>query len=168
MNLEQAYKQVVEFQVFFDFQMNDITLRKSLIKEETTELLFAKNQIDKLDGYLDSIYVVLGTFHNLEYGFENNNPIGYEAELHDTLINLVLAMEIDFPETNYDLAFTEVHNSNMSKSCDTLETVHRTIANRPSENLHHKIHNGKYFVRNEENKLIKSIDYKPADLTKFI
>ena len=174
MNLEQSYLKVVEFQTFFDFKVNDLVLRKSLLNEEMLELLTANNEIDKLDGYLDSIYVILGSLHNLGYGFdaEKYNGMffcdGYEKELYLTLRNLNSDFKKDFPNTNHDEAFAEVHNSNMSKACENLDTVHRTIANRPNEILHYIIYDGKYFVRNEENKLIKSIDYKPANLTRFV
>lgn len=66
-------------------------------------------------------------------------------------------------------AFTEVHRSNMSKMCKSLEEAQRTIDKCSAENVPaYSVQKGNLWMvkRVSDNKTIKSIDYSPADLSK--
>lgn len=68
-------------------------------------------------------------------------------------------------------AFLEVHNSNMSKACNSLEETNQTIEKYALEGIsvNHIISKKNYLVRrNSDNKILKSINYKPAELGKFL
>jgi len=59
----------------------------------------------------------------------------------------------------------------MSKSCNTLELALATVAkySREGRDTEHRIVGDKYIIFDKEtNKILKSIDYKPADMSKFI
>jgi hypothetical protein len=58
----------------------------------------------------------------------------------------------------------------MSKACETEETALKTIAQPQYKdvNLSYTVTDGRYFVRRDDNKLIKSCDYKPANLSPIV
>jgi predicted HAD superfamily Cof-like phosphohydrolase len=64
--------------------------------------------------------------------------------------------------------FDEVHRSNMSKACKTIEEAEQTIAHyRAKENVeaHYKEIDSLYLVyRTSDNKTLKSVAYSPATL----
>jgi predicted HAD superfamily Cof-like phosphohydrolase len=64
--------------------------------------------------------------------------------------------------------FDEVHRSNMSKACKTVEEADRTIEhykNTANTESHHKEIDGLFLVyRTADNKTLKSVNYSPADL----
>ena len=71
----------------------------------------------------------------------------------------------------YDAAFTEVHNSNMSKLCKNTEEAAATKEKYSAEGINVEIVPHKnYFliVRTKDNKILKSINYKPADLQPIV
>jgi predicted HAD superfamily Cof-like phosphohydrolase len=104
----------------------------------------------------------------LQQAVEDNNLI----EVADALCDLqyVLAgaiLEFGLGEKFKEL-FDEVHRSNMSKACKTVEEANLTIdhykntANTPS---YHKEIDGLFLVyRTADNKTLKSVNYSPADL----
>lgn len=99
------------------------------------------NQVEQLDALLDLQYVLSGAVH--EHGFGGI----------------------------FDAGFEEVHTSNMSKACPDIATALRTIDKYDSEGV--KVHcdtNNLPIViyRTEDNKVLKSIDYKPAQLAQFL
>lgn len=99
------------------------------------------NQIEQLDALLDLQYVLLGAVH--EHGF---------GEI-------------------FDAGFEEVHNSNMSKACQSEEEAVNTAANYLNQNVRVKYDPFKLPIvvyREEDNKVLKSIDYKPAQLAQFL
>jgi hypothetical protein len=68
--------------------------------------------------------------------------------------------------------FAEIQRSNMSKVCNSLEEAEATV-------MYYKLHRdtesyiipkwNQYLVhRKEDNKIIKSINYSPADIKKFL
>lgn len=68
--------------------------------------------------------------------------------------------------------FDEVHRSNMSKACKTIEEADNTIAHykgKDSTESYHKEIDGLFLVyRTQDNKTLKSINYSPADLGKIL
>ena len=71
-------------------------------------------------------------------------------------------------------AFEEVQRSNMSKACENKQVAQETIEYRlekKGEKAYMEFDkvSGKYLVKREEDgKIMKSINYSPADLQKFI
>eukprot|EP00958_Prasinococcus_capsulatus_P012628 scaffold1269_cov400-Prasinococcus_capsulatus_cf.AAC.10 len=64
--------------------------------------------------------------------------------------------------------FDEVHRSNMSKACQTVEEAQATVEYYTKERdtpCHYKEVEGLYMVyRNSDTKLLKSVKYSPCDL----
>ena len=116
-------------------------LRIDLIAEELKELQEAvndNNMVEVADALCDLQYVLAGAV--LEFGL---------ADKFKTL-------------------FDEVHRSNMSKACKTVEEANDTIAHyKTNSNVdaYHKEIDGLFLVyRSGDHKTLKSINYSPADL----
>lgn len=116
-------------------------LRISLLAEELKELQQAVDDNDLVevaDALCDLQYVLAGAI--LEFGLGEK-----------------------FKEL-----FDEVHRSNMSKACKTVEEAEQTIAyykNKDNTESYHKEIDGLFLVyRTADNKTLKSINYSPAGL----
>jgi NTP pyrophosphatase (non-canonical NTP hydrolase) len=147
----ECHSLVLEFHTKFRFKKQTAEQRFAILNEELNEFHNATNDIDRLDGLVDSLYVELGTLINFEGNindFDDNFYVVYNRF------------------SDFMGAFKEVHRSNMSKSCKTLDEVHKTIAGR--ENLTYEFVDGMYFVKDENMKLIKSVDYIKANLEPYI
>lgn len=71
----------------------------------------------------------------------------------------------------FEAAYAEVHRSNMSKACDTDEEAERTIDKLAAEGVpaHYSYASFPTVVyRTSDLKVMKSIDYSPANLKQFI
>src|SRR5476651_1453468 len=117
-------------------------LRISLLAEELKELQQAvddDNLIEVADALCDLQYVLAGAI--LEFGLGEK-----------------------FKEL-----FDEVHRSNMSKACKTIEEANQTIAYylaKDNVDAHYKEIDGLYLIyRTADNKTLKSVAYSPASLT---
>lgn len=120
-------------------------LRVSLLAEELNELKQAiedQDLVEIADALCDLQYVLAGAI--LEFGL---------ADKFKTL-------------------FDEVHRSNMSKACKSLEEADDTIAhykNNHQCNAYHKEADNLFLVyRSDDDKTLKSINYSPADLKSLI
>ncbi len=120
-------------------------LRISLLAEELKELQEAVDNNDLVevaDALCDLQYVLSGAI--LEFGL---------AEKFKEL-------------------FDEVHRSNMSKACKTVDEAEQTIAHYKSTagtDSHHKEIDGLFLVyRTADNKTLKSINYSPAALSEIL
>ncbi len=116
-------------------------LRISLLAEELKELQQAiddNDLVEVADAFCDLQYVLSGAI--LEFGL---------AEKFKEL-------------------FDEVHRSNMSKACKTVEEAEKTIAhykNIADTDSYHKEIDGLFLVyRTVDNKTLKSVNYSPASL----
>lgn len=116
-------------------------LRVNLLQEELNELKQAIQDgdiVEIADALCDLQYVLSGAV--LEFG------------LGDKFVEL----------------FNEVQRSNMSKACDTMQDALATLSyykKKDGTEGFYKEVNGKWIVyRNEDNKVLKSINYSPADL----
>jgi len=116
-------------------------LRVALLAEELKELQEAINNNDLVevaDAFCDLQYVLSGAI--LEFGLG---------------------------EKFGDL-FNEVHRSNMSKACSTLEEAEETIAhykNNHAVDAYYKETEGRFLVyRTADDKTLKSVKYSPADI----
>ena len=99
------------------------------------------DQVEQLDALLDLQYVLSGAVH--EHGF---------GEI-------------------FDEAFEEVHSSNMSKACQSELEAIDTAASYFNQNVSVKYDPFKtpiVIYREKDNKVLKSIDYKPAQLAQFL
>ena len=124
---------------------NRCKLRVSLIAEELKELQEAidnKDLVEVADAFCDLQYVLSGAI--LEFGLG---------------------------EKFADL-FNEVHRSNMSKACKTVEEAEQTIAHYKAKDgvdAHYKESDGLFLVyRDADHKTLKSVAYSPADLKGMI
>jgi predicted HAD superfamily Cof-like phosphohydrolase len=120
-------------------------LRINLMQEELDEIKEAiknNNITEVLDGLCDLLYVLNGSI--LEFGM---------GEI-------------------FDNSFEEVQRSNMSKACvsqqEALATLSHYKQKDGTEGRYEEV-NGKYIVyRNSDNKVLKSINYSPADFSETI
>lgn len=114
------------------------------------------------------IALIAEELKELQEAVQNNDMV----EVADALCDLqyVLSgavLEFGLAQKFKDL-FDEVHRSNMSKACKTVEEAQQTIdhyrANAGTESYYKEI-DGLYLVyRTADNKTLKSINYSPADL----
>ncbi|MGY4537105.1 putative HAD superfamily Cof-like phosphohydrolase [Mucilaginibacter sp. UYNi724] len=116
-------------------------LRVALLAEEVKELQEAiadNNLVEIADALCDIQYVLAGAI--LEFGLGDK----------------------------FKALFDEVHRSNMSKACNTIEEANQTIAHylkKDGSKAHYKEEESKFLVfRTADNKTLKSINYSPADL----
>lgn len=116
-------------------------LRVNLLQEELNELKQAiedNDIVEIADALCDLQYVLSGAV--LEFG------------LGDKFVEL----------------FNEVQRSNMSKACDTMQDALDTLSyykKKDGTEGFYKEVNDKWIVyRNQDNKVLKSINYSPADL----
>lgn len=154
MNDLNALSQVAEFHTTFKHPIvaqpaipskERAQLRIELLAEELKELQEAvddNNIVEIADALCDLQYVLAGAV--LEFGL---------GEKFKTL-------------------FDEVHRSNMSKACKTIEEANATIAHYKSKNnvdAHYKEIDGLFLVyRDADHKTLKSINYSPADLKTIV
>jgi len=116
-------------------------LRISLLAEELKELQEAVENDDLVevaDALCDLQYVLAGAIHEFGLG------------------------------TKFKTLFDEVHRSNMSKACKTVEEAEQTIQfylDKDQTESYYKEIDGLFLVfRKSDDKTLKSINYSPADL----
>lgn len=133
---------VLETPTIIDFDRAN--LRYELLSEELKELADAFNKQDLIgiaDALGDLQYVLSGAI--LEFGFTNN----------------------------FDKIFEEIHRSNLSKLCKTIEEATLTVLKYKNDGVEaYYILEGSYYhvKRTSDNKTLKSINYSPADLKQFV
>lgn len=119
-------------------------LRVSLIQEELNELQEAienNDLVEVADALCDLQYVLSGTV--LEFGMKDL----------------------------FDKMFDEVHRSNMSKACDTISGVYETqlkYENEGVETYNEQVGRKIVIFRKSDNKVLKSANYSPADLSSIL
>lgn len=172
--MKKYINNIVEFRTAFGLPCGwsrsgdfNIELHESLIVEELTELADSRNLIDTADALVDTVYVLLGRLVNRCGG---NYPL-YNPEqfMCDLLIKVAERKGIDF-----DACWDEIHSSNMSKLCRTLEEVDLTRDHYSEMGISTTVTevNGLYAVKCDVDtngdikpgKVLKSINYRPANL----
>ena len=120
-------------------------LRVSLLQEELNEFKQAivdNNIVEVADSLCDILYVLMGAVH--EFGLGNK----------------------------FDELFLEVQSSNMSKACNSEEEAKLTVQHyldRDGTIGHIEKVDEKWVVyRTIDNKVLKNINYSPADLAKIL
>lgn len=154
MNKIDSLNQVAEFHKTFNAPILEnpeipteqrCQLRVSLLQEELNELSQAikdKNIVEIADALCDLQYVLSGAV--LEFG------------LGDKFVEL----------------FNEVQRSNMSKSCSTEEEAQRTLEHYKqkdgTEGYYKQVGDRWVTYRNGDDKVLKSVNYSPANLESII
>ena len=120
-------------------------LRISLLQEELNELQEAidnNDLVEVADAFVDIQYVLSGAL--LEFGLGDK----------------------------FNELFNEVQRSNMSKACENEVVAQATVEHykqKDGTESDYKEVNGKFIVyRNEDNKVLKSVNYSPASLQDII
>ena len=120
-------------------------LRINLMQEELDEIKVAIENNDFVeisDGLCDLMYVLVGSI--LEFGLKDK----------------------------FNELFNEVHESNMSKACLSEKEASETVTYYKSKDgteAHYQEIDGKWLVfRDSDNKVLKSINYTPANIKKFL
>jgi predicted HAD superfamily Cof-like phosphohydrolase len=120
-------------------------LRVSLLEEELGEFKEAierGDMVEVLDSLTDLMYVLNGAI--IEFGLSDI----------------------------FDQSFKEVQRSNMSKACNDLDEVNQTMkfyGDRDGVESYSVSSGDKYIVyRKGDNKVLKSVNYSPADLKKIL
>lgn len=154
MNKIDVLNQVAEFHQTFDAPILEkpqipseqrCELRVNLLQEELNELKQAiedKDIVEIADALCDLQYVLSGAI--LEFGLGEK----------------------------FEELFNEVQRSNMSKACDSIQEALMTLSHYKqkdgTEGNYQKINEKWVVYRNEDNKVLKSINYSPANLKKII
>jgi predicted HAD superfamily Cof-like phosphohydrolase len=177
-------EQVKEFHLAFGHPVKEtpqvpvdrVKLRLSLLLEELHELAVASGQE--------------GTFNKLlgeKLGIKLAELLENNVNLEDTNISNIVECVDAFADIDYVLkgamweygvgnvmvaASDNVHASNMSKLCTDLEQVERTISKYDAEGVDtyfKEVVVGVYAIyRASDNKILKSIDYTPANLKDIV
>lgn len=174
----------------------EFLFREELLREETNELIEAfelGDRVEMMDGLCDIKYVNDGTANMI--GFKQNdnqyrkdyNQYSIIKETKD-LLNILtltnpdsvdvinklvhqLSFQLGFSYDQLQEGLKRVHESNMSKFClnqyEAIETMNKYKLK--DTKCHIKIIGDKYVVfRYPDNKVLKSINYHPVDLTDLV
>lgn len=172
-------RKVKEFHRTVDHPVNEMATEKTNTRQLRIKLLF--EELAELSEASDC----KGTFYslcknhldNLEaIPFDGNTP-NYREEL-DALCDLMYVLAGKILTGGYHWvfndAFAEVHRSNMSKVCQTLDDVEKTMEyyneeyNIPMKNMTYKQIGKAYVVYHKDGKVLKNVNYKPANIYLFI
>lgn len=172
--MNQTLKDVAEFHQTFGVpssekptvpSMDRIKLRLTLILEELHELAQASAAetefIDMLDQKVKE--------------FQPGNSIPDPVEVIDALCDLQVVLNGSIIEYGFhdvfDDAFEEVHQSNMSKACQTEEEGRASIQKYKEEGVSVIMEpvNGKFILyRSQDHKVMKNVNWTPPSLEKYI
>lgn len=183
--MNKYLKDVKEFHENFnapvenEIQDDNIEIRKlrlSLLFEELVELAHAMGCTGKLEELCDNNKI--GTHSWLHNGADPIDGKTYnKIETLDALCDIQYVLSgavLSLGYTNkFDNAFQDVHNSNMTKICDTVEQAEETIeyykTKRMEEQSMEIVPKGdKFIVVRADGKIMKNIYYKSVELDKYI
>ena len=179
---DHLYRDILEFRSTFDLPVADESsldaqadaLHTSLIIEEMTELAEADSRLEQADAIVDSVYVLMGRLVHLgATQVVDRLEISY---LIDLLLNVAKNREIDFIQ-----CWDEVHSSNMSKVCRNEQELNETIAHYAKQGVEIVgSTKGEFIIAKcakdvemagkvvRQGKVLKSVYYRPADLTPLV
>jgi predicted HAD superfamily Cof-like phosphohydrolase len=108
----------------------------------------------------------------MKEAIKNNDIIEISDSLGDLMVVLCGSiLEFGMGEKFNDI-FTEIHRSNMSKACNSIQESIETLSHykkKDGTEGYYKEVNGKWIVyRSGDNKVLKSINYSPANLNDII
>lgn len=148
-------------------------LRIALIFEELKEYAEASGLSDY---FVEELCVpTLTQFSNFT-DKEIYQPVIDLTEQFDALLDLQYVLSGAVLENGFgnifDKGFDEVHRSNMSKACNTFDEIEKTKYHYRMQNIvtyyNEEIDFPKPLYRKEDNKVLKSINYSPANLLSII
>ena len=179
---DHLYRDIRQFRSTFDLPIEDIsslddkadTLHTSLAIEELTELAEADSRVEQADAIVDSVYVLMGRLVHLgATQVTDRIEISYVIDL---LLHVAKNREIDFI-TCWD----EVHSSNMSKVCRNEQELNETIEFYAKQGVEIVgSTKGEFIIAKcakdvemagkvvRQGKVLKSVYYRPADLSKLV
>ena len=110
--------------------------------------------------------------NELKEAIENNDLVEMADACGDLMVVLCGSiLEFGFAE-KFNLIFENIHNSNMSKACNTEQEAVDTVKfynDKDGTKAHYILDDNKWVVyRTEDNKILKNINYIAADLKQFI
>lgn len=153
-------------------------LRLALLLEELSELAEAYGLDSTFNEMLDGqVYrkLLLSENPNNVYILKDTNILNKKEVLDATgdLAYILAGTILENGQQNeFDEAFEDIHKSNISKLCRDKEEVDLTIEDYKSKNIEvfsKALSNGYIGIyRKLDNKILKSINYIPVDLNKYI
>ncbi len=186
---KKFFSDINDFRTAFDLPIGvpdsaqDYQLHFDLYREEMRELFSAETRVDKIDAIVDSLYVLFGKYVQFDIVLDEQEPC--ELNVVETLLS---ASE----EINFDIlkAWDIVHHSNMSKLCnddnvqatlDHYTALGVSVEAKPVTLTNKNKNEGTalWAVKVKEastdkdgksyaaGKVLKSVDYTPADLSKL-
>ena len=186
---KKFFSDITDFRTAFDLPIGvpdsaqDYQLHFDLYREEMRELFSAETRVDKIDAIVDSLYVLFGKYVQFDIVLDEQEPC--ELNIIETLLS---ASE----ELNFDIlkAWDIVHHSNMSKLCnddnvqatlDHYTALGVSVEAKPVTLTNKNKNEGTalWAVKVKEastdkdgksyaaGKVLKSVDYTPADLSKL-
>lgn len=186
---KKFFSDITDFRTAFDlpigvpYSAQDYQLHFDLYREEMQELFSAETRVDKIDAIVDSLYVLFGKYVHFDIVLDEQEPC--ELNIVETLLS---ASE----EINFDIlkAWDIVHHSNMSKLCnddnvqatlDHYTALGVSVEAKPVTLTNKNKNEGTALwavkVKEESTdkdgksyaagKVLKSVDYTPADLSKL-
>ena len=186
---QKFFSDITDFRTAFDlpigvhYRSQDYQLHFDLYREEMRELFSAETRADKIDAIVDSLYVLFGKYVQFDIVLDEQEPC--ELNIIETLLS---ASE----EINFDIlkAWDIVHHSNMSKLCnddnvqatlDHYTALGVSVEAKPVTLTNKNKNEGTALwavkVKEESTdkdgksyaagKVLKSVDYTPADLSKL-
>ncbi|ORT51235.1 SAM-dependent methyltransferase [Vibrio sp. qd031] len=179
---DHLYRDISEFRSTFDLPVADPTslddkadtLHTSLAIEELTELAEADSKIEQADAIIDTVYVLMGRLVHLGNSrIEDNLAISY---LIDLMLNVAVNRNIDFLP-----CWDEIHSSNMSKVCRNQQEYTETEDFYAKQDIAlEAVTKGEYIIAKcakdfvsdaktiRKGKVLKSVYYRPADLSNLV
>ena len=147
-----------------------VGLRLALILEELTELAQSTGQ-ENLNQFRNMLLDKVKAIDESKIVGHKNLTEALDALADIDYVVNGTVLEFGLQEV-FDRACNEVHSSNMTKACSSIEEAELTKLKIEKEKGFECIivaKDSKFIVyRNSDFKLLKSINYKPANLGKFI
>jgi predicted HAD superfamily Cof-like phosphohydrolase len=149
--------------------MNDFLEKVKCFHEMFSAPVLETPQIPSKERCSLRITLLQEELDELKDAIENNDLVEVADAFGDIMVILAGSI-LEFGMGNkFNDIFENIHNSNMSKACDNEEVAKATIEHykqKDGTESDYKELNGKYIVyRNEDNKILKSVNYSPAKLT---
>jgi len=174
--MSKYLNQVREFHEAFNHPISSIIVEDNdMLKNLRISLLF--EELEELSCTSQSTAI---HFHSLcekassnvyevQDGYDKVEALDAFCDIQYVLSGAILAM--GFTDV-FDEAFDEVHRSNMTKACvsnqEALDTIEYHKGRGEIMNMGVIEKAGLFLVLREDHKIMKSINYSPADLTAFI
>lgn len=186
---QKFFSDITDFRTAFDLPIDAeytpdaLNLHFDLYREEMRELFSAETRVDKIDAIVDSLYVLFGKY--VQFQQTLNYMYTWELNIIETLLS-------SSEELNFDIlkAWDIVHHSNMSKLCnddnvqatlDHYTALGVSVEAKPVKLTNKNKNEGTALwavkVKKESTdkdgksyaagKVLKSVDYTPADLSKL-